>query len=298
MHIILYLVGCADALHLQLYRGCIIFLWNKALDQSSKKMSSTKEMLNEKHINAHSMASFAIGAFHAWFISGAFDRTPFWEKSSPNTTKISLAVRHYKTLQVLFGLDHPLADSDVAKWTGLNSVELKAFLQDFAQSGVEAREIDDVELLWVVRMAMPGEKIAAVVRMATPGEKIADDSSHALPTCSWDGELQVCSLSLSQTYARKCNTRAINLSVAINLTSLVTNRYMYLCMWMACRVCGRWSIFARQHKFGLSTLTRSKKLRTSSKILTQIIMVRLTSVNCAPLLHRIWQRVHQRYCNR
>ena len=77
---------------------------------------------------------------------------------------------------------------------------------------------------------MPGEKIAAVVRMATPGEKIADDSSHALPTCSWDGELQVCSLSLSQTYARKCNTRAINLSVAINLTSLVTNRYMYLCM--------------------------------------------------------------------
>ncbi len=187
-----------------------------------------------------------------------FDRKTFWKKSSTNTTKISLAVRHHKTLQLWFGLDHPLAESDVTKWTGLNFVELRAFLQDFAQSGVEAREIHDVELLWVVRMAMPGEKIA---------EKIGDDSSDAHPTCSWRGELQVCSL--TRTYIR-----AINLSVAINLTSVVTNRYMYLCMWMACWVCDRWSIFARQHMFGQSTWTRSKKLRKSSQILTKIIMVR------------------------
>ena len=123
-------------------------------------------------------------------------------------------------MQLLFGLDHPLAESDVAKRTGLNSVELKAFLQDFAQLGVEAREIDDVELLWVVRMAMPAEKIAEVVRMAMPGENISEDSSHALATCSWGGELQVCSFSLSETYAHKYNTRAINFSVAINLTIL------------------------------------------------------------------------------
>jgi hypothetical protein len=154
------------------------------------------------------MASFSLGAFHVWIIFGSFDRTPFWKKSSPNTTKMSLAVRHYKTFQLLFGLDHPLAESDVTKWTGLNYDELKAFLQDFAQSGAEAREIQEIELLWVVRMAMPAAKIA---------EKNADDSSDALPTCPWRGELQVCSL--TRTYIR-----AINLSVAINLTSVVTNR--------------------------------------------------------------------------
>jgi len=60
-----YIAGLCGCVAFEIIWGLYNFpSYKKTLDQSSKKKSSIKEILNEKQINAHSIASFSLGAFH------------------------------------------------------------------------------------------------------------------------------------------------------------------------------------------------------------------------------------------